>query len=346
LKMADKQAIGALDETSATGSFVTRATSGLKNRIALLPYPAFLRLFEGAFFLRSRSRAKYVMWRAGIPSLEQYDFKSLKRTDILFVLGSGSSINRISPERWKIISAYDSVGFNFWLFHPFVPTMYFFENIDTFYIPTMTRAFLKVASERAADYRNTPKVAMDLHKFGPTTVFDLPKTWRHALYGVHSSVLPARNESELAYGLSYLIRRGIFDRSDRFEMLFKYCTTVTLMISLAVRLGYKKIVLCGVDLKDSRYFYQDPDLYPQTKNLEFLDCKKPHLTDVVTAWRLPVSTVLMEMKRQILDPSGVELYVENRNSALFPEIAEVPAVIFQKKSTRTYNMQAAFPTDG
>lgn len=345
MKTADNGAGVASDKSGATGSLVTRVSSRLKNRITLLPYPAFLRVFQGAFFLRSRTRANYVMRRAGIPSVEKCDLKGLKRTDILFVLGSGSSINRISSERWKVISACDSVGFNFWLYHPFVPTMYFFENIDTFYIPTMTQAFLKVVFERAVDYRNTPKVAMDLHKFGPTTVSDLPQTWKHALYGVHSFVLPARNESELAYGLSYLVRRGVFNQSDRFETLFKYCSTVTSIISLGVRLGYKKIVLCGVDLKDSRYFYQDPDFYPQTKNLEFVDCNRPHLTNVVTAWRLPISTVLMEMKRQILEPEGIELYVENRDSALFPEIAEVPAFIFQKKSHRAYDMRAASSTD-
>jgi hypothetical protein len=36
----------------------------------------------------------------------------------------------------------------------------------------------------------------------------------------------------------------------------------------------------------------------------------------------------MEMKRQILDPAGIEIYVENRDSALFPQIAEAPASIF------------------
>jgi hypothetical protein len=268
------------------------------------------------------------MLRTGIPSIEKCDLKNLKRSDVLFVLGSGSSINRIAPERWQVISTHDTVGFNFWLYHPFVPTFYFFENIDLHFMPTMTQAFLKIASERAQDYIDTPKVIMDLHKFGPTTVSELPQSWKQALYGVRSSLFPARDQDELAYGISHLIRKGVFTQSDRIGTLFKYCSTLTSMVSLGVRLGYRKVILCGVDLEDSRYFFQDADFYPQTKNLEFVRRNQPHATDVATAWRVPVSSVLMEMKRQILDPAGIEIYVENRDSALFPQIAEAPASIF------------------
>jgi len=87
-------------------------------------------------------------------------------------------------------------------------------------------------------------------------------------------------------------------------------------------------VLCGMDLKTQDYFYQDTALYPENKGLELVPRGLPHGADKKVPWMLPQSQVIMEMKRLLLEPGGVELYVESRDSALWPAIAEAPAGIF------------------
>jgi hypothetical protein len=38
------------------------------------------------------------------------------------------------------------------------------------------------------------------------------------------------------------------------------------------------------------------------------------------------------MKRQLLDPRGIQLYVENRSSALWPKISEAPDSLFNAQA--------------
>jgi hypothetical protein len=45
-------------------------------------------------------------------------------------------------------------------------------------------------------------------------------------------------------------------------------------------------------------------------------------------WRITMESVILEMKRQLLDPQGIQLYVENRSSALWPKISEAPSSVF------------------
>jgi hypothetical protein len=92
---------------------------------------------------------------------------------------------------------------------------------------------------------------------------------------------------------------------------------------------YRTIVLCGVDLNHSEYFYQDAVLYPETASLEFSPRYQPHATNSPMPWRITVESVILEMKRQLLDPAGIRLYVENRSSALWPKIPETPGSLFR-----------------
>ena len=91
-------------------------------------------------------------------------------------------------------------------------------------------------------------------------------------------------------------------------------------------------MLCGVDLNDSEYFYQDAALYPETASIEFSPRNRPHATNSPMPWRITIESVILEMKRQLLDPRGIQLYVENRSSALWPKISEAPDSLFNAQA--------------
>ena len=60
-----------------------------------------------------------------------------KKSDICFILGTGSSINNISEKEWDVISKHDSWTLNNWIYHPFfVPDFYFVQvkNYDYFIV--------------------------------------------------------------------------------------------------------------------------------------------------------------------------------------------------------------------
>lgn len=268
--------------------------------------------------------------KGGFRPLEELDLSTVKRSDTLFILGSGASINQISAERWAAIAAHDTLGFNFWLFHPFIPKMYFFESNSSGRFPEHDRWHIEMLMRRAEDYASTVKVVMDLAFPGHQYVFDLPEEYRHSVYAADTIPLIARNRKELARGIRRLVGRGQFQLSHHVSALVKVTGTLTTMIIMGVRMGYRKIVLCGVDLSRAEYFYQDPLLYPDTAHFEYMPRTGQHLTMTQYAWAtMPIDEVILEMKRQVLDPAGIALYVENPSSALYPRIQQAPDSVFE-----------------
>jgi hypothetical protein len=307
--------------------------SRFKRLVARLPYPLLLRLLVSYRRLVEVPRERRRVEHARIPALDAMDLAQYKRSDTLFVLAGGSSINQISPERWSAIAAHDTVGFNLWLYHPFVPRMYFFENI---WAANPSFEPLKQGlTARAADYTDVLKIVMDFDPIERPLLNELPDALRPNLYAVFHDLLPARNAAEFAYGLEYWKKQGAFAPATRFSRLFKHCSTLTALIAFAARLQYRNIVLCGVDLNDGRYFYQDPQLYPATARLEFLPRVGRHMVDSPAEWRVPASQTVTAMKRQVLEPAGISIYVENALSGLHPEIPLAPESLFRIPSGKS-----------
>ena len=290
-----------------------------------LPHPLLMRVYTQLHRWREQRRSEQARRRAGVPSLSELDLGTVKGSDTLFVLGSGPSINRIPAERWQAIARHDTVGFNLWLLHPLVPKMYFFESLER--DNPAYQPLLDALAERAGDYAETVKVIMDMDP-PRESLFELPTGVRHKLYGAKTISMLARDEREVAAGLRYLKRRGAFRPASRFDALMKYNGTLTTMITLGLKMSYRTIVLCGIDLKRQEYFFQDPVLYPRTRDMELRPREKTHFTNTANPWMVPMSTVVDQMQRSVLEPAGVELYVESRDSALWPRVAEAPETVY------------------
>ena len=300
----------------------------LKGLAKKLPHPALMRLYYAWYFLREVPRCRTARRKAGLPLFGEVDLEQLKSSEVLFVLGSGPSVNRIPAERWQAIARADTVGFNFWLFHPFVPKLYFIESLAYDEYPFGYDTLLRIFEQRAADYAETPKVVMELQRRGRQTIFDLSAESKRRLYAAYNISALCRDQAELGASIAYLRKKGIFRRSRRRDFMFKYASSVTTMLALAANMGYRKVVLCGVDLNQQIYFYQDPHLYPETSALSIEPRGARHGSMVPVPFRVPADLVILEMKRQVLDPAGMELYVENRSSALWPRIPEAPDSLF------------------
>ena len=262
-------------------------------------YPLFLRAYYLKYLFSELRKEEYCRLRLGIRNFIDLDMRTVKRSDTLFILASGSSINKISSARWDAIARHDSIGFNFWPIHPFIPNMYFVETISTDH-PQMFELFCRVARQRTKDYAAVIKVVTELRRVFPTMRFagleEFPGPW----YTLRSFPVAASTEAEFAYGLRYLRSKASFDTADRINAVFKQASTLSSLIALAIRMQYRTIVLCGVDLNHSEYFYQDTVLYPKTASLEFSSRLQPHATNSPMPWRVTIESVILEMKRQLL----------------------------------------------
>jgi len=289
-------------------------------------------LFYIFYFLFALPKLSRAARTNGIESFSELDLRELKRSEALFILGNGPSINQITKTRWQAIQSQDTMACNFWLYHQFVPRFYFFELIDPGSSPTVYQEFLRVANDRAQDYRNVVKVVTELHRERLCMLHDLSQEWRENVYTFLPVPLAARTEAEFVYALDYLKRKGMFQSDHRIRCLFKYASTLTALVVLAAKMRYKQIILCGVDLGTADYFYDDRRLYPKVRP----DSRSPAtgkfyaLTDI--PWMVKIDTVLNSLKQRVLEPAGIELYVENRSSVLWPEIPEAPNELFAHKA--------------
>jgi len=284
-----------------------------------LPHPLLFRLYHHVRLRKESARAAKAAALVGLPLLENIDLPSLRASDTLFILGSAWSINEISDERWQVIGRHDSVGINFWPAHPFVPRFFQFENITYDHQPAMYDAFQKLLERRSEAYANTLKIITEVSLDGQRqTLFELPESMKKNLYVGFSMPVVARNEEELRAGIRYMRSIGAFSPHARVAWLFKYGGSVIAMLTLAVLMGYKRIVLCGVDLNKQDYFYQHRERYPECADWEFVSRNELHQTTRHLPWLVPAQSAVCIFKELILDQEDIELFVENRVSTLYP----------------------------
>lgn len=304
----------------------------LKTGVKKLPYPILLRAYYAAYFASHWPKFAIARRLLNISLFNELDTSTIKTSDTVFILASGSSINDISDEKWNGISAHDSFGFNFWLVHPHTPTLYVFEAID----PSIRNGFgaeviakyHEVQRVHEDRYEDVPKIVGDLSPERMGFIRELPAGWKENLYTLPSIPALARNASELEQNLKFLDELGVFAKTKRISRVFKYRASLSKMISLAVMMGYEKIVLCGVDLVHSEYFYQDAERYPRMAEFRSSRPTSKHTTSIPKPMLCSINTTIEQMEKQVLDPRGIELYVENPTSGLHPALPVAPEEIF------------------
>lgn len=300
-----------------------------------LPHPVLCRLYHHISLREKSARAVKAAALAGLPLLETLHLPSLRTSDTLFILGSAWSINDISDERWRVIEKHDSVGINFWPAHPFVPRFFHFEDITHDCQPIMYDAFQKLLRRRSEAYANTVKIITEVTQIrGRQTIFELSGGMKKNLYVGFSMPVVARSEEELRAGLQYMRALGAFSPRAKVAWLFKYGGSVIAMLTLGVIMGYKRMILCGVDLNQQDYFYQHPERYPECADWEFVSRTDAHLTTRRLPWLVPAQSAVYLFKKLVLDPEGIELYVENSVSTLNPRVPLASQSLFDQLASQ------------
>jgi hypothetical protein len=293
-----------------------------------MPYPMLLRAFLAWHGLVDTRKINRVRAATGVRSLSELDLSAHKKSDTVFVLGGGKSINRISDARWQSICKHDTWGLNFWMCHRIIPDLYFAEAIKS-YTPHILAAYTSMAADNATRYAHVPKILSELYIDSAQNYLQaLPLEWQGSLYTAIPVTPPARTPAEFRYALQYLRGLGLFQSRTEIGRVFKYAISLSMLIALAVNMGYKRIVLCGADLTSAEYFYQDPELYPRYCNFQPEAPNQSHRIVRDFPWYIGAHDVLKEMRAQVLTPAGIELCVEHTGSALYPDIPLAPAIVY------------------
>lgn len=258
---------------------------------------------------------------SGLRSINALDMTKIKKSDTLFILGSGASVNDLTEKDWDYIASCNSIGFNYWMAHPFVPDLYFTEP------PPNERVWAEYLGQYEASkeaYASVPFIVNFKH-------------WQKDLERYPLSSIPGPLHKNLYYYAPYYLRlnkpwmirlalmtwKSKGSKPDRFDWLILQRASLGMLIMFGLFTGFKHIVLVGVDLSNTQYFFED-------KSKEFryhppnIQKGSVHRTVDDT---LDINRVSITIDRYVyllndvlLKPAKVSLYVANEKSLLYPRL--------------------------
>lgn len=233
-----------------------------------------------------------------------------RRSDTVFVFGSGYSLNELTPAEWRHISEHDVFGFSGFIYQRWVRVDFHLIRSWTFF---RERArLLQQAVVYAGYLRDNP--------FFANSVLFLQREFSAEFSNMFTA---ARLLNPGTRVCRYHAAHRVDDMpSQRWsDGVMRDLGTLATAVNVAYLLGWKKIVLVGVDLYDSRYFWGPPTATLQADDTG--DYRKvTEDTDRGVPWHQPHNTTqygVIDIFRQwaaLFESRGVQLTVYNPRSLL------------------------------
>jgi hypothetical protein len=265
-----------------------------------------------------------------------------KKSDTLFIMGSGTSIHDLPSEAWQMIWNSDSLGINFWLYHEHVPTWHFCEVSRE---PAEAESLMALLRMRIEDYRGTCLLLKDVMRLDerfPRWNTEFPLGEANNLHTLASLGVRGRTEWSLRFFLRWYRRLGYFKGGEVLWGLPMKRATIFMTLSFALMAGYRRVVLCGVDMSNTDYFYHHPKYavegmpkpptLPGTSQglaekysghgVKMRQAPNPAIHNTIDPALnpLPMDAVIHALNDEVLKPEGVELFVALPSSKLHPVI--------------------------
>lgn len=267
---------------------------------------------------KQRAEIRHLSETGQVHPLSQLPLARKKTSDTLFILGSGSSVADLTPDDFAYIRTHDSLGLNFWLIHEFVPTWHMMEPSHHLARNEVMHRLLKRKAEQLRDvplimqYRLCKQLGIGLDM--------VPRELHDNLYLHAPWSLATTDPNQLGHWLrnwKWAHRLGLAD----LDRLVHHRASLNLAVLFAACCGYRRIVLIGVDLNTTDYFWErNADRYahcPQPGNVEkgaVHMTADPKLTPQSGA--LPVTEYLPLLNQVLLKPRGIQLLAANPRSRL------------------------------
>jgi hypothetical protein len=216
------------------------------------------------------------------------EMQATRKGDRVFIFGSGASIKRISPAEWEHFSQFDTFSYSHFgrnrkipiRFHMVAEIFRFGDFLEIYRDHPLYRDTIYIVQEGwAAEMGNRFVASGVIEKGRP--IFRFRRTRRGQIADPTQS-----------------IEQGVVHTAN----------SITDMVNLAYLIGWKEIVLVGVDLTDKRYFYLgDQETHPS---------EIPGITYATPFPGGDVVSILFKKWRSFFEANGVQLVVYNPHSLL------------------------------
>lgn len=241
----------------------------------LLKKPYIFKNNKGKEFLHkyAESEIKLFFFRLlvfinGFKLVDNYHDKK-KKSDTVFILGSGDSINELSKKNWDSIKRHNIIGLNYSFVHPLIPDYHFMEMIP---LKEMQDFFCEETQRKYADvdmffqYKHIIKSKFNLkrYKFKQRAYVHVP----HLYPTVHQDILELYfRDCKTRFGVSL-------------SNLIHHNSHIGCAVMFAQALGYKNIVMLGIDLNGGDYFTDseiESEVFPHIESYDKMnELRKVH----------------------------------------------------------------------
>lgn len=243
----------------------------------------------------AKMAAKYSHWHGSIldSSIQRH-----KQSEVLFILGSGPSINLIKDSEWEHIRKHDSIGFNWWMAHDFIPSFYLLQFANS-------EALFKLIQARSSAYRHVPLILRgDSFADGSLFLDENPKfdfLKEHELFYLREYAISSRCAIDVNKLFQHLELLGMLTHGAIGSFVPKWRSTLGLLMSWGYQMGYKKLVLCGMDMHSNDHFWHNP----MHKDM----CQRYNLPGVESAKKKNKGYGIMAFTDEAISPNTVPRYV-------------------------------------
>lgn len=230
------------------------------------------------------------------------EFLHMRRTDTCIMLGSGPSINKIDTDGWKKIGKYDTFAWNNWVYHPtFVPRFYALEV-------KKKRNFIQIGRRFKEKWDLYRDVNFLIHKSSEQSLSYVVIKGMPNIYLVRFIKRDRKREHKLLTS-NYQMNKKSLTAS--------YNASMTAWFELLYRMGYSTIILYGVDLLNSYYFWAKGD-FGETHCQWNKQCfnRDPDLPHTV----YPVKDFIVDFDKRWMRAEGKKIVVGHKETALYPDL--------------------------
>ena len=272
---------------------------------------------------RDGTSAARIARLAGYAELDCFaaSLRGYEKRSTTFILGSGESINELSDEHFERVRAGRSIGINAWAMHPFVADVYSFETGQDGAGPSEETLLVSAKLGRASVVRANPQFVF-LRPTPPATVRNLVQVPRGVdslplMYGRANVITQSRdNLREDIRSILRLVMRGWAPSN----VLLDNGASVIRLIWLSILQGAKNVVLLGIDLNKSAYFWERPSarssLTLKQRGVLARPSGTPHNSLETIDRPFPTDFFIEELSGVLRDELGVQLWVGSTSSSL------------------------------
>ena len=237
----------------------------------------------------------------------------------LFILGTGASVEDLSSRDFNLIGESLSVGMNAWPLHWFVPDMYGLEDFETVGFENERNAISTALGHAAVATKDPIVLYLRSHSWTSNLQhIVVPQSSKHRTFTYGRITVAAKSMALVEQELETLVKLGMRGWLPR-DLTLDTGASIARMVSIGMFLGMKEIVLVGVDLNSTEYFFQRNPAHLERHGLAGFDTRQNgelHDTMEKDGRRFNVFEFLRALSAASDKCDGPKIFIASENSLL------------------------------